>query len=433
MTLSVAIVGSGPSGFYTADALYRAREDCEIDIIERLPAPYGLIRGGVAPDHQTTKNVSRNFEKTALRDRVRYYGHVCIGEDLSLAELREIYDAVVLATGAPLDRPLAIPGGDLPGVIGSADFVGWYNGHPDFSDLDPPLDHPAVAVIGNGNVAIDIARVLSKTRDELATADIADYALAAIAAAPITDVYMFGRRGPVEAKFTNVELREMGELADCLPVVDPTVLPETIDEEMSDRDLRLKTKNIETLRGFTEITGRTAAKRVHFAFLANPVEVLGTDRVTGLRLERTEVVDGRARGTGSFFEIDCGLVLPAIGYRSAPIEGAPFNDDAGLIDNDDGRVEPGLYVVGWIKRGPTGVIATNRPDGKEAAALIDADFPDGGKPGRTALEAALGEKGVNWVSFADWQKIDAAEVAAAPDGAPRRKFTTVADMLAVLD
>jgi ferredoxin--NADP+ reductase len=216
-------------------------------------------------------------------------------------------------------------------------------------------------------------------------------------------------------------------------VVAVSLKKETVDGEMSDRDLRLKTKNIETLRGFTEITGRTAAKRVHFAFLANPIEVLGTDRVTVLRLELTEVVDGRARGTGSFFEIDCGLVLPAIGYRSAPIEGAPFNDDAGLIDNDDGRVEPGLYVVGWIKRGPTGVIATNRPDGKEAAALIDADFPDGGKPGRTALEAALGEKGVNWVSFADWQKIDAAEVAAAPDGAPRRKFTTVADMLAVLD
>jgi len=433
MTLSVAIVGSGPSGFYTADALYRGREDCQIDIIERLPAPYGLIRGGVAPDHQTTKNVARNFEKTALRDRVRYYGHVCIGADLSLAELRGMYDAVVLATGAPLDRPLTIPGGDLPGVIGSADFVGWYNGHPDFSDLEPPIDQAGVAVIGNGNVAIDIARVLSKTRAELAPADIADYALEAIAAAPITDVYMFGRRGPVEAKFTNVELREMGELADCVPVVDPDVLPETIDGEMSDRDRRLKAKNIETLRGFTEITGRTTTKRVHFVFHAAPVEVLGEDRVTGLRLERTKVVDGRAVGTGAFFEIDCGLVLPAIGYRSAPVDGAPFNDDYGLIDSNDGRVEPGLYVVGWIKRGPTGVIATNRPDGKQVAELIAGDIPNGDKPGRAALEAALGEKGVAWVSFADWQKIDAAEIAAAPDGAPRRKFTTITDMLAVLD
>ncbi|MCP4329808.1 MAG: FAD-dependent oxidoreductase [Alphaproteobacteria bacterium] len=433
MTLRVAIVGSGPSGFYAADALVRGRDDIEVDIIERLPTPYGLIRGGVAPDHQTTKNVSRNFEKTAMRDNVRYYGNVCVGDDLGLDELRVIYDAVILAVGAPHDNLLTIPGSDLPGVIGSAAFVGWYNGHPDFTDLDPPLDHQAVAVIGNGNVAIDVARVLTKPNDVLATTDIAHHAIAAIAEAPITDVYMIGRRGPVEAKFTNVELREMGDLPGCIPVVDADHLPDSIDVEMSDRDLRLKAKNLETLRGFTELHDREHERRVHFMFYAAPVAVLGDDRVTGLRLERTKVVDGRAMGTGEFFDIECGLVVPAIGYRSMAIEGVEFNHERGLIDSDDGRVERGLYVVGWVKRGPTGVIATNRPDGKIAADLIFEDFADGDRPGHAALEDLLRGRGVKWVTFEAWKTIEAAEVAAATSGAPRRKFTTIEDMLSALD
>ncbi|MBM3540671.1 MAG: hypothetical protein FJX51_01365, partial [Alphaproteobacteria bacterium] len=248
MTLSVAIVGSGPSGFYTAAALLEQGVDCAIDIIDRLPTPYGLIRGGVAPDHQTTKRVMRAYERTALDPKVRFYGNVNVGTDVSLDALRAMYDAVVLAVGAPFDRPLGIPGEDKKGVFGSAAFVGWYNGHPDFRDLNPDLNTKAAVVIGNGNVAIDIARVLVKTKAEMATTDLPDYAEAAIRNSPITDVYMVGRRGPVEAKFTNVELREMGELEDCHPVLDGTQLPEQVTGEMSDRDRRLREKNMATLR-----------------------------------------------------------------------------------------------------------------------------------------------------------------------------------------
>ncbi len=436
MPVRVAIVGSGPSGFYTADALLRSGADCEIDILERLPTPYGLIRGGVAPDHQKTKNVTRAYERTALDPRVRYYGNVEVGRDIALDELRAMYDAVVLAVGSPLDRKLGIPGEDKRGVYGSAAFVGWYNGHPDFRDLDPLLDTPTVAVIGNGNVAIDCARVLVKTPEEMATTDIADHAAAAIHASPIRDVYLFGRRGPAEAKFTNVELREMGELEDCVPVVDPKQIPETVpaDLALSDRDRRLRERNLATLRAFAGMRREGASKRVHFAFYAMPVEVLGGERVEGLRLERTRVEDGRAVGTGDTFEIACGVVIAAIGYHGAPIEGVPFDARRGVIVSENGRVAEGLYAVGWIRRGPTGVIGTNKHDGDRAAEQILADYPQGsGRPGRAALEEQLRARGTRWVTFAEWQRIDQAEIANANPGAPRRKFTSVEEMLAVLD
>jgi len=434
MSLKVAIVGSGPSGFYTADALVRADADVDIDIIERLPAPYGLIRGGVAPDHQTTKNVSRNFERTALKDSVAYFGNVEIGRDLTLGELRALYDAVVLAIGAPNDRPLGIPGDDRRGVIGSAAFVGWYNGHPDFRDLDPPLDHETAVVIGNGNVAVDVARILSKTTAELESTDIADYAIDALANSAVRDIYMVGRRGPAEAKFTNVELRELGTLEDCIPVVDAAQLPDEISSDTNDRDSRVRQKNLGTLHEFAAMTADGRRKRLHILFYASPVEVLGSDRVTALKLERTTVDDnGRAKGSGEFFEIECGLVAPAIGYRSAPISGVPFDERMGIVENQGGRVAPGLYVVGWVKRGPTGVIATNRPDGREAADQVVADLEPSDKPGREGLRATLDKRGVRYVDFADWKRIDDAETAAALNDAPRRKFTTVADMMAVLD
>ena len=435
MPLTVAIVGSGPAGFYTADALLKQHGDVQIDILDRLPSPYGLIRAGVAPDHQTTKKVSRNFERTALDARTRYFGNVEIGRDISLDELRETYDAVVLAIGAPKDRALGIPGEDKRGVYGSADFVGWYNAHPDFRDLDPDLNTQSVAVIGNGNVAIDIARVLVKTPAEMATADLPDYAAARIHRAPITDVYMFGRRGPIEAKFTNVELREMGKLEVCVPQVDPAVLPPAVDEsyDLSDRDRRLKERNLASLHEFAKRRADELSRRVHFEFYAAPAEILGGDRVEGLRLERTEVVDGRAIGTARFFEIECGMVIPAIGYRSEPLAGAPYDAGRGLIPNRDGRVADGLYAVGWVMRGPTGVIATNRPDGVCVARHIGADFPAGAKPGRAGLEALLARRRVRAVSFPEWQKIAAVETERAGDPAPRAKFATVAEMLAVLD
>ena len=433
MSISVAILGSGPGGFYAADALLKSGVDCRIDIIERLPTPFGLIRGGVAPDNQTTKRVAKSFERTALKDEVRYFGNVEVARDVSIDELRALYDAVVLAIGAPLDRPLGIPGEDKAGVFGSAAFVGWYNAHPDFRDLNPDLNTRAVAVIGNGNVAIDITRVLVKTRSEMMAADLADYAAEAIHDAPIADVYMFGRRGPVEAKFTNVELREMGRLEDCVSVVDPAQLPDAVTGDWSDRDRRLREKNLTTLREFAAMTPDGKSKRAHFVFYAAPVEVLGGDKVEGLRLERTRVEGGRAVGTGEFFEVKCGLVIAAIGYTSEPIDGIAFDDKRGIVANSNGRVGDGVYAVGWVKRGPTGVIGTNKPDGQAVAADIRADFPQGKKPGREAFEKLLKEKGVRWVTYSEWQTIDLREIENAPPGAPRRKFTTIEEMLAVLE
>ena len=429
MVLRVAIVGSGPSGFYTAQALVKRAEDAEIDIIERLPTPYGLIRGGVAPDHQTTKRVTRAYERTALQPNVAYFGNVQVGRDVSMAELRETYDAVVLALGAPRDRPLGIPGEDKAGVIGSAAFVGWYNGHPDLAKLQPDLNCKTVAVVGNGNVAIDIARVLVKSPAEMAATDLPNYAREAIEGCGVEDVYLIGRRGPVQAKFTNVELREMAQLEAALPVVDAAQLPETVEGDFSDRDRRLREKNLATLRGFAAVDAAGKTKRIHFAFYAKPLEVLGDAKVTGLRLERTRVEDGRAIGTGETFDLDCGLVIPAIGYRGTPLEGVPFDKDKGIVVHDDGRVAPGLYAVGWIKRGPTGVIGTNKPDGDTAAEQILEDIVAPSKPGRDGLKSLLKERGVQWLDFEAWQKIDAAEEAKAAEGAPREKFVRIADML----
>jgi len=290
-------------------------------------------------------------------------------------------------------------------------------------------------VIGNGNVAIDIARVLVKTREEMASSDITDYAIDAIQASPLTDVYMFGRRGPVEAKFTNVELREMGHLEICHPVVDPAQLPDEVGEIDNDRDRRLKERNLATLREFITLEPAGKTKRVHFAFFASPVEILGGDRVEGLKLERTKVVDGRAVGSGEFFVIECGLVVPAIGYRGLNALGAPFDERRGVVVNDNGRVGEGVYAVGWIKRGPTGVIGSNKPDGRTAAEQIVEDCGAGaGKPGRRALEAHLKQAGVRFVDYDDWGRINEAEVSAVGDRpAPRRKFVTVGEMLAVLN
>ena len=435
MTVRVVIVGSGPSGFYTADALIKSGVDCEIDVVDRLPTPFGLIRAGVAPDHQKTKNVSRAYEKTALNDSVAYFGNVDVGKDVGIEDLKGLYDAVVLAIGSPYDRKLGVPGEDKKGVFGSADFVGWYNGHPDFRDLEPDLNTKAVVVIGNGNVAIDCARVLVKTPDEMSTTDIATHAADAIHAAPLEDVYMVGRRGPVEAKFTNVELREMGELQECTPIIDAAKIPGEVpaEEEMSDRDRRLKDKNLGTLRSFVDAEPAGRKRRVHFQFYASPVEILGEDMVEGIRLEKTEVRDGRAVGTGETYDIPCGIVIPAIGYQGQPLDGVPFDERNGVIQNDEGRVSEGVYAVGWIRRGPTGVIGTNKHDGDAASRQIQEDCTDGGKAGRAGLKDLLTEKSVRWVDYSDWQKIDEAEKSAAAEGAPRRKLTRIPEMLAALD
>jgi len=431
MSLSIAIIGSGPSGFYTAGELLKACPGCRVDVVDRLPMPFGLVRYGIAPDHQSTKNVMRVYDKTARTPAVKYFGNVEVGRDVSLEELRSLYDAVILAVGAPQDRKLGLPGEDKAGVYGSADFVGWYNGHPDFRGLAPRLDSKAAVVIGNGNVALDIARLLARTRAELELSDMPDFAVDAIAASPIADIYVVGRRGPVDAKFTIGELREMGELEQAVALVDGAQLPDNLDD-LSEEERRAKARNIEALRAWVGNTPEGKPKRVHFLFYAAPVEILGGSAVEGVRFERTRVEDGRAVGTGEFFDIACGFVAPAIGYRSPVIAGAPFDVRNGLYVNENGRIGPGLYAVGWCMRGPTGVVGTNRADGKLVADHIAKDLPAGGKPGRDALVPLLAKRQASIVDYDDWLKLEAEEKARARPGSPRRKFVEIGEALAFL-
>jgi NADPH-dependent glutamate synthase beta subunit-like oxidoreductase len=434
MSRSIAVIGSGPGGMYAAQGLLDKLPGCRIDIFDKLPSPYGLIRGGVAPDHQTTKKIARAFEKTMVADNVRFLGNVEIGRDVSIAELEDIYDALVLAYGAPYDNQLGIPGEDKKNVFGSNAFVGWYNCHPEFIDLDPDLNVAAVAVVGLGNVAIDVARVLAKTEKEMSVTDLAPYAGAAINASPLRDIHIFGRRGPVEAAFTNVELREMGHLENCLPIVDPAHLPDEIDAPyLSERDLRLRAKNIETMRQFKDIDPQGKQKRMHFGFFASPVEILGGDRVEAIRMERTRVEQGSCIPTGETFEVDCGLVVTCIGSRAEPIEGLPFDKKKGIVVHKDGRVRPGVYAVGWVKRGATGTIGTNKNDSLAVVDLMVGELSGDAKPGPEAFDRLAETRGLRVVSYPEWRIINELEEKAAAPGAPRRKFATPADMLAALE
>ncbi|RMD86944.1 MAG: pyridine nucleotide-disulfide oxidoreductase [Alphaproteobacteria bacterium] len=421
----VAIVGTGPAGFYTAEAL-ADNPAVRIDMIDRLPTPYGLIRGGVAPDHQSIKAVARRYEKTALRKNVRFLGNLTVGCDVGIEELLALYDAVVLATGAPEDRPLGIPGADLPGVVGSAAFVGWYNSHPDFADLDIDLDTASVAVIGNGNVALDVARILAKTPDEMAQSDIAPYAVERIARAPIRDIHIFGRRGPLQAHFTPKELGEMGELERAVPLVDPQQLPDEEEEATLEPARR---KIISILRDFSRNRPDDKPLHVHFRFFAQPVEIMGSERVCCMRLEHTRLEGERAVGTGRFFEVPCGLVIPCIGYRTSPIPGVPYDERAGRFVNEEGLIGERLYCVGWARRGPTGTIGTNRPDGAAIAARICEEVTPSGREGGAGLDRLIAARGLEVVRFSDWQRIDAAECAAATPPHPRLKFAHITDML----
>jgi ferredoxin--NADP+ reductase len=424
----IAVIGSGPAGYYTAEACQKTfGEDVRVDIVDRLPVPFGLIRTGVAPDHQSIKGVSRRYEAVALTDNVRFVGNVTIGKDVSIDELRALYDAVVLATGAPHDRPLALPGAELPGVVGSAAFVGWYNGHPDYADLAPPLDGPAI-VIGNGNVALDVARILAKREDEFAGSDIVGPALVALKAAKVETITLLGRRGPHQIAMTPKELGELGALARAIPVVDPDDLPAVDLDAALDPGQR---KSVNHLRSFAAADGSDKPIRIVFDFFAMPVAIEGDGKVERVVIERTALgMDGSAHGTGERYEVPARLVVSCIGYRTPPIEGVPYDDRSGRFANDEGRVLPGLYAVGWARRGPTGTIGTNRPDGFAIAEKIAADLGDGaGKQGRPGLDALLASRNVEVVTFRDWQKIDTAEIAAAREGSPREKFTSVEALL----
>ncbi|MEO5809440.1 MAG: FAD-dependent oxidoreductase [Sphingomicrobium sp.] len=429
-----AVIGSGPAGFYTAEALAKSYGDtARIDLIDALPVPYGLIRFGVAPDHQSIKAVSRRYDQVAEGDAVRFVGNVRVGGNVSIAELGELYDAVILATGAPNDRKLGIPGEELPGVIGSAAFVGWYNGHPDFADLDPPLDGDAAAVIGNGNVALDVARILSKTLAEFAGSDIVGHALEALERSTIRTISFVGRRGPHQIAMTPKELGELGHLDVAEPVVDAADFPPLAADAALEPGQR---KSITHLRDFAAREPAGKAKKVVFDFFARPVAIEGDGRVERLVVERTALdATGQSVGTGETYVIPADLIISSIGYATPPIAGVSYDDKGGKFANVGGRIGDGLYCVGWARRGPSGTIGTNRPDGYEVAAQIAGVMPpgsDGGKAGAAGLDALLSARGVRPTSFGDWRTIEAAEAAAARPDAPREKLVRHEDWLKAL-
>ena len=430
-----AIVGSGPAGFYTAEALAKDfGENARIDIIDRYAVPYGLIRFGVAPDHQSLKAVSKRYDKVAETDNVRFVGNVTIGTDIAVRDLTSLYDAVILATGAPHDRKLGIPGEDLPGVVGSAAFVGWYNGHPDFADLDPPLDGTHAAVIGNGNVALDCARILAKNNHEFEGSDIVGHALHALDQAATRTVTILGRRGPHQIAMTPKELGELGHLEEASPVVESGDFPPLDADEALEPGHR---KSITILREFAATpVDSDKPKRMIFDFFAKPLRIEGDGKAERLVVERTRLdEEQRAVGTGETYEVPASLMISAIGYSTPPLGGVPYDDRHGHYLNDHGQISDQLYCVGWARRGPTGTIGTNRPDGYEVAEQVKTAMPpgsDGGKAGGPGLDALLTERGVEATSFDDWRQIEKAEEAQARAGSPREKFVRVRDWLKVL-
>jgi ferredoxin--NADP+ reductase len=394
--------------------------------------PYGLIRFGVAPDHQSLKAVSKRYDKVAESAGVDFIGNVTVGRDLSVAELLELYDAVILATGAPHDRKLGIAGEDLPGVVGSAEFVGWYNGHPDFADLDPPLSGSHAAVIGNGNVALDCARILSKTRHEFEGSDIVGHALDALDGSAIRTVTILGRRGPHQIAMTPKELGELGHLEAASPMVEASDFPPLEADDALEPGHR---KSITILRGFAETPADAAKpKRMVFDFFAKPLRIEGRGKAEKIIVERTELDEkGAARGTCESSEVQASLIITAIGYSTSPIPDVPF--EGGKFVNNGGRIADRLYAVGWARRGPSGTIGTNRPDGYEVADLITAAIPAGGSQGRAGaqgLKQLLETRGVMTTDYEDWRKIEGTEVANARPGSPREKFVRHEDWLKVL-
>ena len=447
--LRIAVVGSGPSGFYAAEALLAGEMPARVDMFEALPAPFGLVRYGVAPDHPKIKNIIARYEKTAALPGFTLVGNVEVGRDISVLELRRYYDAVLFASGAQTDRRLGIPGEDLPGSYTATEFVAWYNGHPDYRDRVFDLSHECAIVIGQGNVAVDVARILAKTVDELKHTDIAAHALDALAASKVREVRMVGRRGPVQAAFTPPELKELGELADCDLVVDVAelALNPASRAELEELKWRDSIKNYSLLQ---EIAARAPARRgrrLLIQFYRSPTRLEGASHLDAVVMEQNELTGeaGRqkARGTGAAETVPCGVLFRSVGYRGVPIDGIPFDEKNGVFANSEGRVVrdasvvPGLYVAGWIKRGPSGIIGTNKPDSFETVKHLLADapgLPPCEAPSTDEVLALLASRGVRVVSYDDWRKIDAAEVArGARVGKPREKFVRVEEMLSILE
>jgi ferredoxin--NADP+ reductase len=443
--LRVAVIGSGPSGFYAAESLLGAEPKVLLDMYDRLPAPFGLVRYGVAPDHGKIKNIIKRYEKTADHPDFAFFGNVRVGEDIGIAELRRFYDAVVFASGAQTDRRLGIPGEDLEGSYTATEFVAWYNGHPEYRDRTFDLSHEVAVVIGQGNVAIDVARILCKTVDELKTTDIAQYALDALAESKVRRVHMVGRRGPVQAAFTPPEIKEFGNLAECDPVLDPRFLElnEASRAELEELKWRDAQKNLDILKEYAGRGQPIKLRRFVIEFYRSPIELKGNERLEKVVFEKNRL-DGepgrqKARGTGETYEIDCGLFFRSVGYRGVAIEGVPFDEKSGTIPNVEGRVVvdgdvvPGLYAVGWIKRGPSGIIGTNKPDSFETAKHVVEDVPSlvpCEQPAREAVAKFLAGRGVRVVDYDAWRRIDSAEVKRGEAvGKPREKFVSIDEML----
>jgi ferredoxin--NADP+ reductase len=444
--LKVAVVGSGPAGFYAAGALLAADRPVEVDMIERLPTPWGLVRLGVAPDHENIKAVSRAFERIAARPGFRFFGNLELGRDVTHEELLDLYDAVVYAVGAQRDKRLGIPGEDLPGSWAATEFVAWYNGHPEYQDLVFDLSHERAVVVGNGNVAIDCARMLSLTREELAPTDTTDAAEEAIINSNVREIVMLGRRGPAQASFTPQELQELGELAGADVAVDAGELElDPASEAALEADRDRARRNVEILREFAARKPSGKPRTLTLRFLVSPVEIIGRDRVEGVEIVHNELVsDDRGRlvavQTDRREMIECGLVLRSVGYRAVALPGIPFDDDRGVVPNeggrvlgDDGRPVPRVYCAGWIKRGPTGVIGTNKKDATETVNLLLEDA-DAGLLGETpregTIEALLEQRPVEYVAYAGWEAIDAAERSRGePLGRPRVKLCTWEELL----
>ncbi|GGC17968.1 NADP oxidoreductase [Novosphingobium marinum] len=428
----IAIIGSGPAGYYTAEAaLKQWGEDVHVDIFDCLPVPYGLIRTGVAPDHQSIKNVSRRYEATALSDNVRFLGNVLVGEHVSVAELTGLYDAVVLATGAPHDRKLGLEGEDLANVYGSAAFVGWYNGHPNFATLDPDLSHDTAVIVGNGNVALDVARILAKTREEFAGSDIVTHALEVLDTSKLERIVILGRRGPHQIAMTPKELGELGKLDRATPVVEAADLPPEAEDDALDPGQRKSVNHLRTYAGLPDDERAGKPLRIEFDFFASPRAIEGDDRISGVVVERTRLENGRAVGTGETYTIPAGLLVACIGYQTSPIEGVPYDEAGGRFANEEGRIGGGLYCVGWARRGPSGTIGTNRPDGFSVIEMIAGDIGEGGgKRGADGFDALASERDLSVVEFHDWKRIEEAETGRAREDSPREKFVHVDHMIA---
>jgi ferredoxin/flavodoxin---NADP+ reductase len=444
--LRVAVVGSGPAGFYAAGALLDADVPVEVDMIERLPTPWGLVRLGVAPDHPKLKTVSRAFERIALKPGFRFFGNVEVGRDLSAADLTRLYDAVVYAFGAQTDRRLGIPGEDLPGSWSATELVAWYNGHPDFQELEFDLDVERAVVIGNGNVALDVARMLALTPEELAPTDTTDPAIEAIGSSTISDIVVVGRRGPAQASWTTQELKELGELAGADVVVDPAELELDPASEASLEHDTNSQRNLEVLKNFAsrEPTGKPVTVRLRF--LASPVAIHGDLRVESVELVRNRLEDHEGRLVAVPIDehetLECGLVFRSVGYRGVGLPELPFDDRRGTIRNDNGRVVDAAgahvaatYCAGWIKRGPTGIIGTNKKDATETVTELLADVEAGRISHRDevtvdAVDAVLAERDVRPVLYHGWTSIDELEREAGEKlGRPRVKLRTWDELL----